>query len=183
VVGANVLNRATTAGFTGGDGVVMLSTAHPTMDGGTQANRMTAHADISESAIEDMLKLIMKAENTMGHPIAIRAKQLIVAPDGAFEATRIVKSVLQSGAANNDINAMKEMGVFQRDPMIYHYLTDQDAWYITTDVPNGLKMYSRKDRVIRRDGDFDTDNLKVKAIERYSFGWSDWRGIYGSMGA
>lgn len=183
VVGANVLNRAGTAGFTGGDGVVLLSTAHPTMNGSTQANRMSAHADMSEAAIEDMLKLIMKAQNTMGHPIAIRPQRLIVSPDGAFEATRIVKSVLQSGSANNDTNAMREMGIFREDPMIYHYLTDADAWFITTDVPNGLKMYSRKERSIRRDSDFDTDNLKVKAVERYSFGWTDWRGVYGSIGS
>lgn len=183
VVAANVLNRAATSGYTGGDGVVLLSTAHPTMDGGTQANRLSAFADLSEAALEDMLKIVMKAENSVGHPIALRAKRLIVAPDGAFDAERIVKSVLQSGTGNNDVNAMKSMGVFQEDPMVYHYLTDPDSWFITTDAPDGLKCYQRKNRVIRRDSDFDTDNLKVKGIERYSFGWTDWRGVYGSMGA
>ena len=102
---------------------------------------------------------------------------------GMFEATRIVRSELQSGTANNDINAMRSMGIFMEDPMVNHFLTDSDSWFITTDAPDGLKMYQRKPRVIRRESDFDTDNLKVKGIERYSFGWSDWRGVWGSMGS
>lgn len=183
VVAHNILNRAGTSGYNGGDGVTLLSTAHPQMDGSTRANRMTAHADLSEAAIEDMLKLMLNAENSMGHPIVLRAKRLVVAPDNAFEATRIVKSTLQSGNGNNDINAMREMGVFMEDPMVTPFLTDADSWFIPTNVPDGLKMYQRKNRVIRRESDFDTDNLKVKGIERYSFGWSDWRGVYGSTGA
>jgi hypothetical protein len=183
VVAANVLNRAATSGYNGGDGVTLLSTAHPRLDGSTWANRTTAMADLSEAAVEDILKLQMAAENTMGHPIPLRAKRLIVSTDNGFEATRIVKSTLQSGNSNNDINAMKDMGIFQEDPMIHPYLTDMDAWFITTDAPNGLKMYQRKNRVIRRETDFDTDNLKVKGVERYSFGWSDARGVYGSTGA
>lgn len=183
VVAANVLNRHSTSGYNGGDGVTLLSTAHPTMDGGTQANRLTVAADLSEAALEDLLVLMMKAENSVGHPIPIRAKRLIVPPDLAFEATRIVKSVLQSGTGNNDVNAMKAMSIFQQDPMIYHYLTDTDAFFITTTAPSGLIGYQRKNRVIRRESDFDTDNLKVKGIERYAFGWTDWRGLYGSPGA
>lgn len=183
VVAANILNRASTSGYTGGDGKVLLATDHPTMDGATQANRTSAFADISEAAIEDMLKLVMKAKNSMGHPIPLKAKRLIVSPDQAFDATRIVKSVLQSGTANNDTNAMREMQVFSEDPMVYHYLTDADAWFITTSAQAGLTCYQRKNRVIRRESEFDTDNLKVKGIERYSFGWTDWRGVYGSTGA
>jgi hypothetical protein len=183
VVAHNVLNRAATSGYTGGDGKTLLATDHPRMDGSTWANRMTAFADMSEAAIEDLLKLMMNAENSMGHPIVLRAKRLVVPPDLAFEATRIVKSTLQSGTANNDTNAMKEMGVFTEDPMVTPFLTDSDSWFITTNVPDGMKMYQRKNRVIRRESDFDTDNLKVKGIERYSFGWSDPRGAYGSMGA
>lgn len=183
VVGAQILNRAATSGYNGGDGVVLLSTAHPTMDGSTQANRTSAFADISEAAVEDMIKLVMTAKNSIGHPIALMPKQLIVHPNGAFDAERIVKSVLQSGTANNDTNAMKSMGVFKQDPMVYHYLTDTDSWFITTSAPNGLIKYQRKNRVIRRESEFDTDNLKVKGIERYSYGWTDWRGVYGSMGA
>lgn len=183
VIAANILNRAATSGYNGGDGVVLLSTAHPTMDGGTQANRTTAFADLSEAAVEDMLVLIAGAQTSIGHPIPLRAKRLITAKSGMFEATRIVKSTLQSGTANNDVNAMNTMGIFMEDPMVNHFLTDPDSWYITTDAPDGLKMYQRKARVIRRESDFDTDNLKVKAVERYSFGWSDWRGIYWSMGS
>lgn len=183
VVAHNILNRAGTSGYNGGDGVTLLSTAHPMMTGGSWANRMAAHADLSEAAIEDMAKLVMKAEDTMGLPIALQCQRLIVAPDNVFEATRIVRSTLQSGTGNNDINAMREMSLFTEDPVSTPFLTDTDAWFIKTNAPDGLKMYQRKDRVIRRDGDFDTDNLKVKGIERYSFGWSDARGIYGSLGS
>lgn len=183
VVAANIFNRAATTGYNGGDGVVLLSTAHPRLDGSTFANRMTAFADLSEAAVEDVLKLMMNAENTMGHPIPIMAKRLVVANDNAFEATRIVRSELQSGNANNDINAMRDMGIFSDGPMVHPYLTDADSWFVTTDAPHGLKMYQRKQRVIRRESDFDTDNLKVKGVERYSFGWSDPRAVYGSMGA
>lgn len=183
VVAHNVLNRAATSGYNGGDGVTLFSTAHPRMDGGVYANRMTAFADFNEAALEDVLKLMMNAEDSMGHPIVIRAKRLVVPPDLAFEATRIVKSTLQSGTGNNDVNAMKEMGIFQEDPLVDPFLTDSDSWFVPTDVPNGMKLYSRKKRVIRRESDFDTDNLKVKGIERFSVGWSDPRGCYGSMGA
>lgn len=183
VVAHNILNRAGTSGYNGGDGVTLLSTAHPMMTGGTWANRMAANADLSEAAIEDMAKLVMKAEDTMGLPIALQCRRLIVAPDNVFEATRIVKSTLQSGTGNNDVNAMREMSLFSEDPISTPFLTDTDAWFILTNAPEGLKMYERKARAIRRDGDFDTDNLKVKGIERYSFGWSDGRGVYGSVGA
>lgn len=183
VVAHNILNRAGTSGYNGGDGVTLLSTAHPMMTGGTWANRMAANADLSEAAIEDMAKLVMKAEDTMGLPIALQCRRLIVTPDNVFEATRIVRSTLQSGTGNNDINAMREMSLFTEDPISTPFVTDTDAWYILTNAPEGLKMYQRKERAIRRDGDFDTDNLKVKGVERYSFGWSDARSVFGSMGA
>lgn len=185
VVGAQIFNRSSTSGYNGGDGVTLLSTAHPTLDGSTQANRTTAFADLSEAALEDMLKLISAAKNTLGFPIQLRPKRLITSTDGQFDAIRIVKSVLQSGTANNDTNAINTMNLFMEDPMIYHYLTDSDSWYVTTDVPGatGLKSYTRKPRILRRESDFDTDNLKVKGIERYSFGWSDFRSVYGSAGA
>lgn len=182
VVGANVFNRAFNTSYLGGDGVVMVSTAHPTKDG-TQANRPAVATDLSEVAVEDMLKIVLRAENSVGHPIALKASQLIVPPELSFDAERIVKSVLQSGTANNDTNAMKSMGVFEKDPMVWHYLTDEDAWFIKTNAPEGLKLYQRKNRVIRRENEFDTDNLKVKGVERYTFGWSDWRSVYGSPGA
>lgn len=183
IIGANVYNRAFNSAYVGGDGVSMINTAHPTADGGTQSNELPIAADISEAAVEDMLVIISQAENSVGHPIAIQPKRLIVPPTLMFDATRIVRSTLQSGTENNDINALREMGMFSQDPMVYHYLTDPDAWFISTNVPNGLKMYQRKKRVIRRENEFDTDNLKVKGVERYSFGHTDWRGIYGTAGA
>jgi hypothetical protein len=183
IVGANVFNRAFDGGYLGGDGVSMISESHPVMGGGVQANRMAAAADLSEAALEDVLKLISKAENGVGQPIALKAKKLIVHPDEMFNAIRITKSELRSGTANNDINAMAYIGAFEEGPMTWHYLTDPDAWFVSTNVPDGLKMYQRKNRVIRRETDFDTDNLKVKGVERYSFGWSDWRAVFGSPGA
>lgn len=182
IIGADILNRSVTAGYTGGDGVTLLSTSHP-VQGGTQSNTLAVAADLSESSVEDLLIQIMNAEDNRGLPIAIKPKRLIIPPALAFEAERIVKSTLRSGTDHNDTNAMRSLGVFQQDPMVYHYLTDTDAWYISTDVSDGLICYNRKAREIRRDGDFDTGNLKVKGIERYSFGWTDWRGLFGTEGA
>mgnify|MGYP005990596105 CR=1 FL=1 len=183
VVGANVLNRGFNASYAGADGVAMLSDSHPVKGGGVQSNILSTPADLSEASLEDLLVIIAKAKNAVGHPIAIQPKQLIVPPALMFDATRIVRSTLQSGTDKNDINALRAMGMFQKDPMIYHYLTDEDAWFVSTNAPDGLKQYQRKKRVIRRENEFDTDNLKVKGIERYSFGHTDFRGIFGSEGA
>lgn len=181
-VAANILNRATNGSYLGADGVVLLSTAHPEKVG-TFANRMSVAADLSESALEDLLILIMTATDSVGDPIQLKAKKLIIPPQLAFAATRILSSVQQSGTANNDVNAIKEMGLLQEKPIMWQYLTDPDAFFIQTDAPEGMIHYQREAREITREGDFDTDNLKVKSYERYSFGYTDPRCIYGSPGA
>lgn len=181
-VAANILNRATNGSYLGADGVTLLSTAHPEKVG-TFANRMTVAADLSESALEDLLILIMTATDSVGDPIQLKPKKLIIPPQLAFVATRILSSVQQSGNGNNDVNAIKEMGLLQEKPIMWQYLTDPDAFFIQTDAPEGMIHYQREAREITREGDFDTDNLKVKSYERYSFGYTDPRCIYGSPGA
>lgn len=181
-VAANILNRATNGSYLGADGVTLLSTAHPEKVG-TFANRMSVAADMSESSIEDLLILIMTATDSVGDPIQLKPKRLIIPPQLAFVATRILSSTLQSGTGNNDVNAIKEMGLLQQKPIIWQYLTDPDAYFIQTDAPEGMIHYQREAREIKREGDFDTDNLKVKGYERYSFGYTDPRCIYGSPGA
>lgn len=181
-VAANIFNRATNSSYVGGDGVTLLNTAHPEKVG-TFSNRPTVAADLSESSLEDLVIQTMTATDSVGDPIMINPKKLLIPPQLAFDATRIIKSQLQSGTANNDTNAMKQMGILQSDPIVWNFLTDTDAFYILTDAQEGLKMYQREAREVNREGDFDTDNLKVKGYERYSFGWTDPRAVYGSPGA
>jgi phage major head subunit gpT-like protein len=178
IVSANVLNRATTAGYNGGDGVVLLSTAHPSSNG-NWSNKLSTAADLSEAALEDIVIQIGQAVNDRGLNIALRPKKLIVPVNLMFEAKRILKSEQQSGNANNDINALK--GMF--DFTVNHYLTDTDAWFIKTDAPNGMTMFERRAMSFQQDNDFDTANAKAKATMRFSVGWSDPRSIYGSEGA
>lgn len=178
IVSANVLNRATTSGYNGGDGVVLLSTAHPSTNG-NWSNTLSVAADLSEAALEDMVIQIGQATNDRGLNIALRPKKLVIPVNLMFEAKRILKSELQSGNANNDINALK--GMF--DFTVNHYLTDADAWFIKTDAPNGMTMFERRALSFSQDNDFDTSNAKAKATMRFSVGWSDPRSIYGSVGA
>lgn len=182
VVCANVLNRAFNSSYTGGDGLELCSTAHVTLDG-TQSNELAVAADISETAIEDMGVQIMNAKDTRGLRIALMPKKLIVPPDLWYEATRIVKSDLQNDTANNAINAIRSGGMFPEGVMVYHYLTDTDAWFIKTDAVDSLRLFNRRPLSFSQDGDFDTSNVKYKATERYVPGWSDWRGLYGTPGA
>lgn len=181
-VAANVLNRAFNASYTGGDGVSLLNTTHPEKVG-TFSNRLAVAADLSESSLEDLLILIMTATDSVGDPIQLNPTKLIIPPQLTFTAHRIINSVNQSGTANNDVNAIRSMGLLQNDPVTWNFLTDSDAFFVKTDVAEGLKMYQRKPREINREGDFDTDNLKVKGYERFSVGWSDPRDLYGSPGA
>lgn len=181
-VHANILNRAFTAAFAGGDGVELLSTAHPTLSG-NQSNELAVAADLSEAALEDLLILIRLARDSRGLRIQLEGQKLIVPPQLAFEATRIVSSVNQSGTANNDLNAMKAMGMLPGGICIWDYLTDEDAFFVTTDAPEGLSSYQRRALQLTQDNDFDTTNARMKATERYSVGWSDWRGLFGSPGA
>lgn len=181
-VHANILNRAFNSSFAGGDGKELLATDHPTL-AGNQQNELTVAADLSEASLEDLLILIRLARDSRGLRIQLEGQKLIVPPQLAFEATRIVSSVNQSGTANNDINAMKAMGMLPGGIVVWDYLTDDDAFFITTDAPEGLTTFQRRALALTQDNDFDTENARMKATERYSVGWSDWRGLYGSPGA
>ncbi len=180
-VAASILNNATTASGLA-DGVALLSTAHPTASG-NQANRAAADADFSEAAVEDMVKIMARAKDSIGNPIVVTGRRLVGGPDYMFDFERLLNTVQRIGTADNDINAIRSMGLFPEAPIVNPYLTDTDAWFILTNVENGLVGYNRTPMEIRRDNDFDTLNMKVAGFERYSFGYSDWRGVYGSPGA
>lgn len=179
---ANVYNRAFNSAYTGGDGKELLATDHP-MLGGTWQNELTTAADLSEASLEDLVILIGGATNQRAMKIAIKPKSLHIPYQLQFEAMRILKSVGQSGSANNDINALRAMGAFPDGVKVNHFFTDTDAFFIRTDVNEGLKLFQRNAVEFKQDGDFDTDNLKYKGSERYSTGWSDPRGLYGTPGA
>ena len=181
-IGANVYNRAQTSGYNGGDGVVLSSTAHPTLNG-TQSNRLATAADASETSIEDLCIQIMNATDTNGLKIGIMPKSLIVPPALGPEMTRILESQLQNDSANNAVNAIKAMGLIPQ-LVINHYLTDTDAFFIRTNIQDGMKWFWRVRTEFAQDGDFDTDNLKFKGYMRAIAGWSDFRGLYtNGMGA
>lgn len=179
-VHANILNRAFNSSYVGGDGKELVSNAHPTANG-TQSNLLTA-ADLSESVLEDALTAIATAKNSAGLPVALRAVRLIVGPGQIFNATRILESQGRVGSADNDVNAIKTLGMVP-EIVINHYLDDPDAWYLQTNAPNGLISYQRRMLALENDTDFDTENRKHKATERYSAGWGDWRAVFGNQGA
>lgn len=181
IVAANVLNRGFDSAYPGGDGVELFSTAHPTL-AGNQSNELATAADLSEAALEDLMIQMSKAEDRRGLLIRLMPMCLVVPPDLEYDAHRIVKSELQSGTANNDINAMRAMGKMPDGVKVNHYLTDPDAWFIKSDVPNGLMCFDRVDTEFSKDNDFDTDNAKAKAYMRFAVGHTDFRGIYGSEG-
>lgn len=182
VIGANVYNRAFTAGYNGGDGVTLLNSAHPNFAGGTWSNILATASDLSEAALEQALIDIAGFTNDRGLTIAVRPEALIIPRQGIFEATRILKSDGRVGTDNNDLNALKTMGMI---PTIVtnHYLTDPDAWFIRTDVKDGMKYFERRGDEFGMDEDFDTENAKYKATMRFSFGWTDPRALYGTPGA
>jgi len=181
-VGANVLNRAVSGSYLGGDGKALLATDHPLASGGDFANKLATAADLSEASLEDTVILIGNAVDQKGLKISLRPKRLIIPIDSQFDATRILESQLRVDTANNDINALKAMGSIPT-VSVNHYLTDTNAFYITTDAPEGLKWYDREAVEFTNDGDFDTDNIKHKGYMRFSAGWSDPRGLFGSEGA
>jgi hypothetical protein len=181
-VGANVLNRAFNSSYVGGDAVELISTSHPEV-GGNQSNHLTVAADLSETSLEDLLVQVMQATDSKGLRISLIGKKLIVPPQLVFEATRILESVLQSGTANNDINAIRNLGLLPDGVSVNHYLTDADAWFIKTNAPEGLICQERRAVEFDKDNDFDTHNAKMQGSIRKGYGWADWRGIYGSPGA
>lgn len=183
IVHFNILSRAFNPAYVGGNGQALISTTHPTVSG-IQSNKLAVAADLSEASIEDLCIQMMDARNSRGLRIAVKPKQLVVSPLNAFNAERILKSTLQSGTTNNDVNAIKSMGIIPGGSLAVPYLTeDQDAWFLQSDVKAGMMHYTRRETDFRQDNDFDTDNAKAKSMMRFSAGWTDWRGMYGSEGA
>lgn len=182
IVAANVLNRAFNSSYTGGDGVELCSTAHVTASG-TQSNELATAADLSEASLEDLLIQIKQAQNARGLEISLMADKLVIPPALEMVAHRLLSSTNQAGTANNDINAVRSMGLVPGGVVCNPYLTDTDAWFLTTNVPKGLICFNRRAVEFTRDNDFDTENAKMKATERYSMGWANWRGVFGSPGA
>jgi hypothetical protein len=186
ILGANVLNRAFNSSYTMGanhDGVELCSLLHPNKAGGTGANELAVAADLSEAALEQACLDISAMKNDRGMTIAIKPTGLIIPAALEFEAARILKSLGQPGAANNDINAMRVLGKFPKGAAVNHYLTDDDAWFVKTDCPDGMKYFERQGDSFGMDNDFDTGNGKFKAEFRGQFGWTDYRSIFGSPGA
>jgi len=179
---ANVLNNAQTAGFTGGDGVVLLSASHPTTSG-VQSNVLATAADLSETSLESILIQIADMKDDRGLRIAAQGTQLIIPTAYTFVAERLLESQLRTGTADNDINAIKSGGYLPKGYHIMRRLTDSDAFFVQTDVPDGMKMFQRSPMKKGMEGDFETGNVRYKVRERYSFGVTDWRGIFGTEGA
>ena len=179
---AAILNGAFTTSL-GGDGVALCATTHPTLEGPNLANTLATAADLSETSLEQSLIDIAAFTDERGLKIAVQGTKLIIPKELQFIADRILKSTLRVGTADNDINAVRNMGMIPQGYSVNHYLADPDAFFIKTDAPNGMKMFQRVGISTGFEGDFDTGNVKYKARERYSFGFSDPRGLYGSPGA
>ena len=160
----------------------MLSTAHPTSNG-NQSNELATAADFTETSLEQILINISNMDDDRGIPIAAMGQCLIIPTALAFDAERVLNSNLRSATAENDINANRSMGMLPDGVKVVQRLTDTDAWFVKTDVPDGMKMFQRRAMKKGMEGDFETGNIRYKCSERYSFGWTDWRGIYGSPGA
>ena len=180
---ASILNNAFTAGASaGGDGVAFMSASHPTVNG-TQSNLLTVAADLNETSLEQALIDIAGFQDERGLKIAVRGMKLIIPKELQFVAERVLNSNLRPGSADNDANALKNMGMLPEGAVVNHFLTDTDAFFIKTDAPNGLKYFNRAAIKTAMEGDFDTGNMRFKARERYSFGFSDWRCLFGTPGA
>ena len=186
VKGADVLNNAFSSSFLGGDGKSLIASDHPLAGGGSAANRASTMADLNEAALEDAFIDISTFTDDRGLIISVQPDKLVVPPQLVFVADRILQSDLRSGTADNDVNAIKNTGVLPGGYVVNHYLNDPDAFFILTSVNemgDGLKMFQRSPMETSMEPDFSTGNIRYKARERYSFGFSDWRGVYGSQGA
>jgi len=183
VKGAAPINNGFDSNFPGGDGVELFSTLHPLFGGGVQANTFSTQADLSETSLEEACIAISKFVDERAIPIAVRAVKLVVPPDLMFVAERLLMSPYRPGTADNDINAIKKMGMIPGGCYKNHRLTDASQWTIITDCNDGLKHMVRKNIQRGLEGDFETGNMRYKARERYSFGWSDYRGGFGSSGS
>jgi hypothetical protein len=183
VKAAAVINNGFSAAYPGGDGVALFSTSHPLINGSTNGNTPTVAADLNETSLENAVIQIAAWTDERGLLIAAKPRKLVVPPALQFVATRLLETELRVGTTDNDINALKNNGSIPEGYTINHFLTDSNGWYLTTDVPNGMKHFVRTPLSNSMDGDFDTGNVRYKSRERYSFGWSDPLGMYGSPGA
>ena len=179
---AAILNNAFSTGSPVGDGAALCSAAHPSLSG-NQRNLLSVAADLNETSLEQMLIDIAGLTDERGLKIAVRGMKLIIPKELQFVAERVINSNLRSGTADNDLNAMKSMGMLPEGAVVNHFLTDTDAFFIKTDAPNGFKYFNRSPIKTAMEGDFDTGNMRFKARERYSFGVSDWRCVFGTPGA
>ena len=183
VKAANVLNNGFSNAYTGGDGVSLFSASHPLVSGGVNSNIPSTPADLNETSLENAVIQIAAWTDERGLLIAAKPRKLVVPPALQFVATRLLETELRVGTTDNDVNALKNNGSIPEGYTINHFLTDNNAWFLTTDVPNGMKHFVRSPMATSMDGDFDTGNVRYKARERYSFGWSDPLGMFGSAGA
>ena len=180
-VHANIFNRATSGSYLGGDGVALLSTGHPKNGGGTFSNKLSTASDMSQQSLEDLTIQVMAAEDDKGNKISLMPQQLLIPPQLVYEASRILKSTLQSDTAENATNVLK--GVFPGGIVVNNYLTDTDQYFITTNAPRGLYSIQRRAVEFTKDNEFSTENALAKGTERYSAGWVEPRCVYGSEGA
>jgi len=183
VKAANVLNNAFSSSYTGGDGLSLINTAHTLAGGGTWANRASTMSDLNETSLENALIGISTFVDDRNMILALQGSKLIVPPQQQFVADRLIETPGRVGTADNDINAVKNMGLLPQGYSVNHFLTDTDAWFVLTDCPDGFKHFERSPISTSMEGDFDTGNVRYKARERYSFGWSNPRCVYGSQGA
>jgi len=181
ITAANVLNNGFSTTYPGGDGSPLFSTTHPTISG-TFQNTLTTQADLNETSLEQALIDIANLTDERGLKIAAQGEKLIIPTALQFTADRLMKSAGRVGTSDNDINAIRNMGMVPQGYVVNHFITDTNSWYVKTDVPNGMKYFERSPIRTSMEGDFETGNVRYKARERYSFGWSDPRGIYGSAG-
>jgi hypothetical protein len=183
VKAASVLNNGFSAAYVGGDNVSLFSTAHPLTNGETNSNRPATASDLNETSLESAFIQIAAWSDEKGLLIAAKPRKLVVPPALTFVATRLLETELRVGTTNNDVNALKSNGSIPEGYTVNHFFTDPNAWFLTTDVPNGMKHFVRTPMQTGMDGDFDTGNVRYKARERYSFGWSDPLGMFGSPGS
>lgn len=178
---ANILNRAFNAAYTGGDGVALISNSHPIVNG-TFSNQLTTPAALSQTSLEQMLIQIRNAVDNNGKRIRLTPTQIVTGPSNVFQAEVLLKSVLRTGTADNDINPVKSMGLLSKGQANLSRITSSTAWWVQTDAPEGLKLLMRRPLEKSMEGDFETDSMRYKATERYTVGWTDPRGIYGTAG-
>jgi hypothetical protein len=180
-LGANILNRAFNAAYPGGDGVALVANNHPIVNG-TFSNQLTTPAALSQTSLEQLLIQIRNAVDNNGKRIRLTPKKIVTGPSNVFQAEVLLKSVLRTGTADNDINPVKSMGLLSEGQANLSRITSTTAWWIQTDAPEGLKLLMRRSLEKSMEGDFETDSMRYKATERYTFGWTDPRGVFGTPG-